>query len=334
MIISVSAPGKIILAGEHAVVYGKPALVASVDKRLMVKIRQRKDGKIKIFSCHPPDQIKEAIKKFQDNLVNLTCDRLSSLPNLAGLEIKVESEIPVKLGMGSSAAVAVAMVGGLLSFVKKIKKFSPQDKELINQIAYEVEKKAHGHPSGVDNTISCFGGILWFKKGKTFKKIKIKNLPKFVLLNSGQAKETTGEMVRYIKKKIENRRKKKEIFESFAQIEKETKRLVASLKENNKEKMMRAIKACERSLENLGVVGEFAQKVVRRVENLGGVAKICGAGGIKKGSGVLLCYHQKAEKIFALAKRLNLEAFEVKLGVEGVRIESAEVGNKFFSRCG
>lgn len=320
--ISVSAPGKIILAGEHAVVYGKPALVAAVDKRLTVRIKTRKNGEIKIFSRQPSSQIKEAVRKTEENLALLRSDRLSKILKSRGLAIEVVSEIPVQAGMGSSAAVAVATVGGLLALSKKIKRFSDEDKELINKVAYQVEKKIHQNPSGIDNTISTFGGFLWFKKGKPFKRIKLGSLPRFVFVNTGKAEETTGEMVRYLKNKIENRKNTKQILRSFARIERQTKNLLLGLKDKNKRKIIKAIKECEENLEMLGVVGEFAKKLIREVERIGGGAKICGAGGIKDRSGILLCYHQKPEKIFALAKSLNLEAFEAKLGEEGVYIKA------------
>jgi len=311
----VSAPGKIILAGEHAVVYGKPALAAAVNKRLMVGIEKKK--KLKISSSVPPGQVEEAIKKFKETYVKARDRRLRPT---SSFEIKVESKIPVQVGMGSSAAVAVATVGGLLALVKKISQFSFADKELINKIAYQVEKKIHDNPSGVDNTISCFGGFLWFQKGKAFKRIKLKQLPKFILINTGSAKETTGEMVR--KLKIKNEKLKTQIKNQkiFKKIEEQTKKMLIGLKENDRKIIMTAIRGCERGLEELGVVGEFAKKVVREIEKIGGVAKICGAGGVKERSGVLLCYHQEPARLFSLAKQFNLEIFEVRLGEEGVRI--------------
>ena len=313
-----STPGKIILAGEHAVVYGKPALVATVNRRLTVSIRERKDNEIKIFSNESLEQIKEAIKKFEEMYVAYR-DRGIQPTYVGGLEIRVKSEVPVKVGMGSSAAVAVAVVGGLLAFVKKLKKFSGKDKELINKIAYEVEKKAHGNPSGIDNTIVTFGGFLWYQKRMPFKRIKLKDLPKFILINTGNAEETTGEMVNKVNSKFQIPNSKFRFI--FNEIERQTKRFLLGLRAKNKEEIMRAVKGCENGLEKLGVVGEFAKKVIREIESVGGAAKICGAGGVKDRSGVLLCYHQSPEKIFALAKKFSLDAFGAKLGEEGVRIE-------------
>ena len=318
MSFSISAPGKIILAGEHAVVYGKPALVAAIDKRLTVDISKRKDNEIKIFSNESSGQIKEAIKKFKEMCVTNGDRRLQ---HRFGLEINVESEIPVKVGMGSSAAVAVATVGALLALAKGIKKFTAQDKNLISKIAYEVEKKIHGTPSGVDNTIAVFGGFLWFKKGKSFKKIKITDLSKFILINTGGAKETTGEMVKLVRDKLESRRLPGRIWERFEEIERDTMSLFLGLKRKDETKIISAINGCEIGLERIGVVGGFAQKIIREIERRKGAAKICGAGGVKDRSGVLLCYHQKPEEIFAIAKRFKLEAFEVLLGEEGVRVE-------------
>ena len=307
------------MAGEHAVVYGKPALVAAVNRRLTVSISERKDNKIKIFSREPSEQVKEAIKRFEEVYVICNDRRIQCTYGLGGFEIKVDSEIPVKVGMGSSAAVAVATVGALLALLGGLKKFSFQDKEMINKIAYETEKRVHTHPSGVDNTISTFGGFLWFKKGKPLKRVKLENTPHFVFINTGRAEETTGEMVKQVNSKLKTQNSKLE--ESFNQIEKATKKLLLALKGKDKREIMKAIKRCEDRLEEIGVVGEFAKRLVREIENSGGVAKICGAGGIKRGSGVLLCYHPEPLVIFSIAKRLDLNAFAVNLGEEGVRVE-------------
>lgn len=306
--IAVSAPGKIILSGEHSVVYGKSALLAAVNRRLFVEIREIKGG-IKIIANEPEDLAQYAFQKTKKALD----EKIKG-----GLKIKISSQIPVARGMGSSAALSVAMVGALFRYFKK-----PWNKNLINRIAYQIEKKQHGNPSGCDNSIACFGGFLWFqKRGGSFKikplKIDFK-LPEFVLLDSGRARETTGEMVTLVNEKLKTQETKiKRILDLLGKV---TEKTANCFKKASFALLPVLIRENERLLEELGVVGKKTEKIIRRIERLGGAAKICGAGGIKEGSGAILCYHQNPKVILDFAKKQKLTHFPVKLGVQGVRDE-------------
>ena len=97
--------------------------------------------------------------------------------------------------------------------------------------------------------------------------------------------------------------------------------LLPILKEGNKTEMIRIIRAGEKNLESIGVVSKFAQEIIRKIEKLGGAAKICGAGASNGPTGVLLCYHKDKKVVENVAKSYNLLYFSTKLGVEGVRIE-------------
>ena len=271
----VSAPGKIILSGEHAVVYGHPALVVAVDRRLTV--------------------------------------------TLSGKKTEIESDIPIGCGMGSSAALAVAKSG---LFLKR--KSITWDLEEINKKAYELEKMQHGNPSGVDNTVSTYGGFLWYRKEaeglKTFSSVPVKiKLPKFFLINTGKPVETTKEMVSVVARLVKKHPLKYKTI--FTKIEVVTKFFLKCLLGEEKNDISTLIKENERLLEKLGVVSKSTIKTVKGIERIGGAAKISGAGGIKGNSGVLLAYHKGRDKLVGFAKDMNLDIFPVKLGEGGVRIE-------------
>lgn len=267
----VSAPGKLIISGEHAVVYGYPALVTAVDKRLTVSCAEKK--------------------------------------------IKITSNIPIGAGMGSSAAFAVA---------KSAIKVGKPNLEKINGLAYEMEKVQHGNPSGVDNTISTYGGFLWYRKEaenlKTFKqitpKIKFSNI---FLIYTGKPKESTKEMVSHVADLYRN--DKAHFDRVFREIEKITREFLKVLLDESKTDFSSLIKENERLLEALDVVSPKTKRLIRKLEALGGAAKISGAGGLKDASGVLIAYHKDANKLKEFAKRSKLELMKVKLGEEGVRFE-------------
>lgn len=263
-----SAPGKLIISGEHAVVYGYPAIATAVDFRLSID----KDGKI-------------------------------------------ESDIPMGAGMGSSAAFAV---------VKSGVKLGKWDLEKINSLAYEMEKKQHGNPSGVDNTVVTYGGFLWYRKEsenfKTFKQISPRvKLPELYLLNTGKPLESTKEMVHYVAGLRE--RSKRRVDGIFREIEVVTRGFLKLLLKETGADFSRLMQDNEKLLERLGVVSESTKAIIHKIEKVGGFAKISGAGGRKNGSGMVLIHHSDVEKLVLFAKQNNLNLMPVKLGEEGIRIE-------------
>jgi mevalonate kinase len=279
--IIVSAPAKVHLSGEHSVVYGQPALLAAINKRLFVTLEPERDGLV-----------------------------------------KVKSEVPLGAGLGSSAAWAVALTGAVL--LSETKRF---DLEEINQIAYEMEREQHGNPSGGDNTICCFGGFLKFQKlnGQfKFEKIKVgRRLPQFLLIDSGKPKETTKDMVELVSEKFKVKSLKlqlkvKNLIKDLGRV---TRQIIACFTTDQFNNSKNLIRENERLLEELGVVGEKAKKIIRLIERNEGVGKICGAGGIKKGSGMILAYHPNLKKLELFLKANKLSFMDIKLACEGVRIE-------------
>ena len=321
--VTVSAPGKIHLLGEHAVVYGRPALLAAIDKRLYVRIQQsefssQNSEEVIIKSEEADKTAKKAISVFK---------RAYSIKKLSPAKLTITSQIPSRAGLGSSAAVASAVIGALMKSVKNLWNIIR-----INELAFKVEKIVHGNPSGGDNTVVTFGGFLWFRKEFEFLKsiwqLPFKISPKlasFVLVNSGKPKETTREMVEKVKSEIKNQSvsaltKAEEIFNSQEVL---TKQMMLALKNGDEEKLMETIRKGEKNLEKLGVVGSKAISMVHAIEAIGAVAKISGAGGVRGGSGMLLCYHPDYKALVNLVKKEKWEMMQVTLGEEGVRVEKS-----------
>src|SRR3989344_2051394 len=151
MKVTVSAPGKLHLSGEHSVVYGKPAVLTSISSRIYVTVEKIPNPKSQI-----PKSIK-AITHEKNYLVSITklVERKFNC-TFDDFAITVNSDIPEGVGLGSSAALAVATVGVLTQILKQ-----PWDAKKINELAFEAEKQQHGNPSGGDNTIVTYGGMLW-----------------------------------------------------------------------------------------------------------------------------------------------------------------------------
>lgn len=319
-IIRVSAPGKIHFLGEHAVVYGKPTVLAAVNLRCYVELTPRNDVQIRILS----ENFNKTKRYSSDHILSVTKDVFSYYKEESkiGFNLYLKSEIPIGAGLGSSAAMAVAVVAAVSAFLKK-----PLDKTVINEIAFRAEERAHGNPSGGDNSAVCFGGLVWFRKETEDLKI-IQQLPfilpanisnNFLIIDTGKPEETTGEMVAYVKTLYG---KNPETVERFLNSQEHlTRELVSAMKGQKENEMTAIIKEGEKNLELIGVVSVFAQSIIRDIEKIGGAGKICGGGGIKKGVGVILAYHTDVKKLKIVAEKYCLPYFQTELGVEGVKIE-------------
>ncbi len=303
-----SAPGKIILSGEHAVVYEKPAILAALNRRLSVSLNPASATEV-VISENPE------LAKFA---LNFGLKALGEPQEK--LKLEIFSTISVGCGMGSSAALAAAITAALFKYLNR-----PFGKKKVNEIAHEIERKQHGNPSGGDNTVSFYGGFLWYRKEteflKIFKTLRFRSakLPRFVLINTGRPLETTGEMVADVRKLYDQNKSQTE--KILERTEKVTKKVLLALMAFNQKQLIEAIKENEKLLEELGVVSPLAEEIVKEIEKAGGAAKISGAGGKRKGSGILLSFHREKEILWEIAKKRNLDAFEVKLGKEGVKIE-------------
>lgn len=160
-----SAPGKIILFGEHAVVYNRPALAVPVNQ-VQVDVEVLDSDKPGVWinasmvdlhgelSTLPSDHpIGSVILKVAQHLLGI-----SPLPNIS---ITIVSTIPVAAGLGSGAAVSVALIRVLSSFLSK-----PLTNEKVNQLVFEIEKLHHGTPSGIDNTVITYNMPVYYIKEK------------------------------------------------------------------------------------------------------------------------------------------------------------------------
>ena len=211
-----SAPGKIILFGEHAVVYGRPALAVPVTQvHVDVEISNRDSAGIWINaqdvnlhaelntlpSAHP-------IAAVIHNLFFLS--RLSPFPNL---EIRITSTIPVASGLGSGTAVTVALARALSAHVN----YSMSD-EQVNAFTYEIEKLHHGTPSGIDNTVVTYAKPVYFIKGQPIETFKVGE-PFTIVIGDTGMRAPTKESVSDVRKLWEaDQAKWDNVFDEVADI--------------------------------------------------------------------------------------------------------------------
>src|SRR3989344_2026269 len=293
---SISAPGKVILSGEHAVVYGYPALVSAVNMRLTLSLKAKSS------------------KKTTKPILKMPTAEYISAYLKQNYAVNIHSDIPRGSGLGSSAAYAVSLATAYLSLRGK------PTKKHINDLAFQLEKSHHGNPSGVDNTACTYGGYLWFRKEHQqihlMHQLPITKKIQCFLLQSGQPKETTKDMIAYVAEQRKmNPEKYKKIFDKIESITKTW--LAYMFDEVSRHTLLEAVRENHRLLSALGVVSPKASALFAEIEKIGGSAKITGAGGKSDGSGMLLIFHDDKEKLTKFAQKKKLKMYPVQLGERG-----------------
>jgi mevalonate kinase len=169
--ISASAPGKIILLGEHAVVYNRPAIAAPVMqvrvKAIITPELRSSTGTILIDA--PDINLLAQPEQLADNhplrlLIETIQDRLQA--QLPAMRVRITSTIPVAAGLGSGSAVSVAVSRAISTFVGR-----PFSTVEASEIAYIVEKAHHGTPSGIDNTVVAYAQPVFFQRGRPIENL-------------------------------------------------------------------------------------------------------------------------------------------------------------------
>jgi len=291
-----SAPGKVILFGEHAVVYGRHAVVTAINRRCYADVKKSNNIRISSsiavtgldFKKHP--YVSFALKRFMD------------IKKIPGAEIKIESEVPISSGLGSSAAVTVAVLKALdAEFEARL------NNEDIYEIARNVELDVQGKASGTDPFISTYGGT-WLIPEK--ERFEIENLR--ILVVDSQQSSITSEMV---SKVAELKEKYPEIIDRiFDAIDAISLKSMEFLKKSEIYKIPTMVSINQSLLRAIGVSTKEIDLLITTLSEKGITAKITGAGG----GGCIIGFGDDNAIKNALKE---YRSFIVEPETEGVRIE-------------
>ncbi|MBK8986951.1 MAG: mevalonate kinase [Chloroflexi bacterium] len=188
-----TAPGKIILFGEHAVVYGRPAIAAPLSQlRATAVVEDSPTPGIRLLAADlgtnilldeaaPDDPVAAVVRQLQT---------AAHLPRLPDLTITITSQIPIASGLGSGAAITAAVIRALAQHLC-LAHLSSDD--WVSNLTYEIEKIHHGTPSGIDNTVVAYERPVYFVRQQPQNRIEpfaVAQPLRLLVADTGQSSST------------------------------------------------------------------------------------------------------------------------------------------------
>lgn len=318
--VTASAPGKLLLFGEHAVVHGKPCIVTAVDQRLFVTVTLNGEN---MFRLTAPDMGLEAYVKTIDELggadlpnavrfIEMLYKRfLERYPQNRGIDVVTKSEFSASFGFGSSSAATVAFAKALFEVCGV--QASNQD---LFELCYRAVLDVQGVGSGFDVACAIWGGTLYYvTPGKVIEKL-LDEAPPLVVGYTG-VKADTPTLIRQV---AELKRKEPElvsgIFERIGELVDEAR---IAMSRGAFEKVGALMQENQRLLSKLHVSSAELDMLIDETIKMGAWgAKLSGAGG---GDCMIAIVGKEKKALVEGVVRNNGELMRVNLGAEGVRIE-------------
>lgn len=326
-VVTVKAPGKVILYGEHAVVYGEPALAMAVNKYVYVTAKVRDDGKIGINAMDLKlAGLSVTILENGDIVARTDYGAVISalsyvkraleiameyVDKRVGVDLFIQSQMPVGAGLGTSAAVAVATI---LAYVKALG--YNIDKRELARLAWQVEKDVQGAASPTDTTMATFGGIIYIKpEGNNVIMEPVKPSTEIPLVIGYIPRvSTTKELVAMVRRKLESMRDVIEpIIKTIGVI---TRRGREALEKGDLELMGTLMNINHGLLDSLGVSTRQLNEMVYAARSAGALgSKLTGAGG----GGCMIALSDKVDVERAI-ELIGGSVLSARLDSEGARV--------------
>ena len=272
-----SAPGKIILFGEHAVVYGRPAIAVPVEQvraRAVVSADPRGEpGRVHIQA--PAIALDALLADLSPEhplaaVVMAVLNRLG-ITHPPACSLRITSTIPVAAGLGSGAAVSVAVIRALSAFLGK-----PLADEDVSKLAFEIEKLHHGTPSGIDNTVITYAKPVYFRRDQPIETLQVAQPFHLVIGDTGIASPTSiavGDVRRLWQ---ENPQRYEALFDAMGEISRQARH---AIEHGKLETLGPLMNANHDLLREIGVSSEELDRLARAATDAGALgAKLSGGG--------------------------------------------------------
>jgi len=303
-----SAPGKIILFGEHFVVHGTKAILAAIDKRVTVTSTFTENKTIKVDSQLgtievPISSSYEEVKSEFRPFVYLANKIINSEQNVSGLEITIDSDIPIGVGLGSSSACCVAAAASISEL------FNELSSEEILKMSIEAEKTIFPDTSGADCTVCTYGGMIEYPSVEKIDNTFDLNL----LIANSMIPHNTKNSVEKVNKFKENDE------ERFSQLcDLETKlidEVITAMKNNDAAAFGLKMSENQKYLEEIQISNDTLRDMISSLKEISLGTKITGAG--DGGCIIALVKDENMDKVTALLPK-DKKYFSAKIDTKGV----------------
>jgi len=303
-----SAPGKIILFGEHFVVHGTKAILAAIDKRVTVTSTFTDNKTIKVNSQLgtievPISSSHEEVKSEFRPFVYLANKIIHSEQNASGLEITIDSDIPIGVGIGSSSACCVAAAASVSELFNEL-----SSDEILN-LSIEAEKTIFADTSGADCTVCTNGGMIEYPSVEKIDNTFDLNL----LIANSMIPHNTKNSVEKVNKFKENDE------ERFSQLcDLETKlidEVVIAMKNNDATVFGLKMSENQKYLEEIQISNDTLRDMISSLKEISLGTKITGAG--DGGCIIALVKDENMDKVPELLPK-DKEYFSAKIDTKGV----------------
>lgn len=272
-----SASAKVILFGEHAVVYGQPAVAipiqdvrasaaVSIDASVTKPVIEAKDLKIEVTLGNSPypEAVLPIIK-----VIELIDEKIVKLPK-SGWRLTIWSKIPIGRGLGSSAAISIAIIRALTKAMMKF--LSPKD---LIRYSFELEKIHHGTPSGIDNTVISLEKPILFRKDHEPAAIPPSSMF-FIIGDTGISKKTSEIVAQVAEARAKNPEQYDHIFNQIGTIARQGS---LALKEGDVKRVGKLMNENQILLQRIDVSSPELETLIDAAKVKGALgAKLCGAG--------------------------------------------------------
>ncbi len=276
--VTAHAPAKSILFGEHAVVYGRPAIAIPVfERRSTTYILANPRGQTGEVTIEAPDidlntRLTALDPSHPFRIAISRTQQAVGAASIPACQIRVVSTIPIASGLGSGASIAVSLARAFSLFLGH-----PLPDEQVSAIAFEVDKVYHGTPSGIDNTVITFGEPVYFIKDQPFTILGSAFPMDFLIADTG-VRSSTREMVLGLRERWLQDRPKYEGY--FAEIEKVVVQARSSIEAGSFEVLGELMSHNHRLLQGLEVSHPMLDQLAETAMSSGALgAKLSGAGG-------------------------------------------------------
>ncbi|KXS40464.1 mevalonate kinase [Methanolobus zinderi] len=300
--ITCSAPGKVYLFGEHAVVYGQSAICCAIDLRTRVQAEEH--DSIVIESVLGTTGLDQEVHPYVSRVI----EKMKAFGNIRGVRIHIDSELPVGSGLGSSAAVTVASIQALNQLYS-----CGLQLEEVASMGHIIEREVQGNASPTDTYVSTMGGVVMIPERRRLNGLECS----IIVGNTGKF-SSTRELVANVAKL------RQEFPDIIDPILNNIGRMSHLAEEHvnryDYETMGKLMNVNQGLLDAIGVGGAELSELVYAARDAGAIsAKITGAGG--GGCMVALASKQDAGKIASAIRNKGAEAILTSNTQEGVRLE-------------